>query len=74
MSLDSILSRIDSGSRYFTEQRPIQESGDLDTRLRSGELKLAIEVPPNFGADLLRNKTPEVAVWLDGAMPFQAET
>ena len=46
----------------------------LDERLRSGELKLAVEIPANFGRNLLRGSKTEVAAWLDGAMPFRAET
>ncbi|WP_342644172.1 ribosome-associated ATPase/putative transporter RbbA [Rhodoligotrophos ferricapiens] len=61
-------------SRYFEERPPIASPQALDARLASGELKLAIEIPPNFGRDLLRGQQPEVAVWLDGAMPFRAET
>ena len=63
-----------AGSRYFTEQPPATDSAELDARLRSGELALAIELPPGFGRDLVRARSPEVAVTLDGAMPFRAET
>lgn len=63
-----------SGSRYFLEQPPIGDADELDRRMRSGELSLAVEIPPRFGADLKRDRTPEVAVWIDGAMPFRAET
>ncbi|WP_127092116.1 ribosome-associated ATPase/putative transporter RbbA [Aquabacter cavernae] len=62
------------GSRYFDEQPAITSPAQMDRRLQSGELKLAIEVPPDFGKHLLRGLTPEVGVWLDGAMPFRAET
>lgn len=62
------------GSRYFDERPSISSPEDMEARLRSGELKLAVEVPPDFGRDLLRKRQPEVAVWLDGAMPFRAET
>ncbi|HBF29084.1 ribosome-associated ATPase/putative transporter RbbA [Rhizobium sp.] len=62
------------GSRYFTERAPIASATELQQRLQSGELGVAIEVPPDFGRDLLRQTTPEVSVWLDGAMPFRAET
>jgi ribosome-dependent ATPase len=62
------------GSRYFDEQPAITSTEELETRLKSGELKLAIEIPPGFGRDLLRGLQPEVGVWLDGAMPFRAET
>lgn len=64
-----------TGSRYFQEQQPaIRDYTDLDNRLRSGELKLAIEIPSEFGKDLKRGNSPEVGVWVDGAMPFRAET
>jgi ribosome-dependent ATPase len=63
-----------SGSRYFGEHPDIAVDSELDHRLKNGELKVAIEIPPNFGKDLLTDKHPEVSVWLDGAMPFRAET
>ncbi|QEL24064.1 ribosome-associated ATPase/putative transporter RbbA [Bosea sp. F3-2] len=63
-----------SSSRYFSEQAPIRSTAELDQRLRSGELQLAIEIPPSFGRDLKAGRTPELSVWLDGAMPFRAET
>ena len=63
-----------SGSRYFGEHRDIANETELEHRLKSGELKVALEIPPNFGKDLLTDKDPEISVWLDGAMPFRAET
>ncbi|MDI9847096.1 ribosome-associated ATPase/putative transporter RbbA [Rhodoblastus sp. 17X3] len=63
-----------SGSRYFRQKRDIASEADLERRLASGELKLAIEIPSGFGKDLASGKSPEVAVWIDGAMPFRAET
>ncbi|WP_186418722.1 ribosome-associated ATPase/putative transporter RbbA [Bosea sp. CS1GBMeth4] len=63
-----------SSSRYFDEQAPIRSAAELDQRLRSGELQLALEIPPSFGRDLQSARAPELSVWLDGAMPFRAET
>lgn len=63
-----------SGSHYFEEKVPIYSHEELENRLRSGELRLALEIPPDFGKDLKRGAAPEVGVWLDGAMPFRAET
>ncbi|TAJ27404.1 ribosome-associated ATPase/putative transporter RbbA [Bosea sp. (in: a-proteobacteria)] len=63
-----------SSSRYFSEQAPIRSTGELDERLRSGELQLVIEIPPSFGRDLMSRRLPELSVLLDGAMPFRAET
>ncbi|MDQ7251326.1 ribosome-associated ATPase/putative transporter RbbA [Dongia sedimenti] len=62
------------GSRYFLEQPPLYTEADIDLRLRSGELKMALEVPPDFGRDLLAGRKPEIGVYLDGSMPFRAET
>ncbi|MGE6740360.1 ribosome-associated ATPase/putative transporter RbbA [Allorhizobium pseudoryzae] len=64
-----------AGSRYFIEKPPIRDYEDLDQRMRSGELSLAIEIPPGFGRDIARSTGPvEIAAWIDGAMPARAET
>ncbi len=63
-----------SGSRYFREQPPLRSEADIDQRLRAGELRVAISIPPGFGRDLITGHTPEVAFFLDGATPFRAET
>ena len=64
-----------SGSRYFEERPAIAATEELDHRLETGEIKVAIEIPPDFGKDLLTAKNQiEVGVWVDGAMPFRAET
>ena len=62
------------GSRYFTEKPPLRDHADMDYRLKSGQIMLALEIPPHFGKDLLREQSPEISVWIDGAMPFRAET
>jgi ribosome-dependent ATPase len=61
-------------SRYFRAHSPITTYGELEQRLQSGEIKLAIEIPPGFGRDLARGRRPEVSVWLDGSLPFRADT
>ncbi|RKR72169.1 ribosome-associated ATPase/putative transporter RbbA [Marinobacter nauticus] len=63
-----------SGSRYFLQQPELQNIQELEQRMRSGELSLAIEIPPGFGKDLKRGRPTEMAVWVDGAMPFRGET
>ncbi|WP_051272579.1 ribosome-associated ATPase/putative transporter RbbA [Fundidesulfovibrio putealis] len=62
-----------AGSRYFSEQPPLHSHADMDRRMRSGELTMALEIPPDFGRDLARGTAPEIGVWLDGAMPMRAE-
>jgi ribosome-dependent ATPase len=63
-----------AGSRYFTELPPITDYNDLDRRMRSGELSLAIEIPPGFGRDVARGSNVQIGAWVDGAMPSRAET
>jgi len=61
-------------SRYFAEQSPIHDTKELHRRLQRSEIKLALEIPPGFGRDLYAGRQPAVAAWLDGGMPFRAET
>ena len=63
-----------AGSRYFIERPQISDYAQLDRRMRSGELSLAIEIPPNFARDIRRGSPVQIGVWMDGAMPQRAET
>jgi ribosome-dependent ATPase len=63
-----------AGSRYFTERPPIADDRDLERRLRTGELALAIEIPPSFARPAWGGTPVEIGVWLDGAMPRRADT
>ena len=63
-----------AGSRYFSQRPPLRDDADLNRRLKDGEIALAVEIAPNFGRDILRDEGANVAVWIDGAMPFRAET
>ena len=62
------------GSSYFVEKPPLNDYGELDNRLKSGAIKAAIEIPPGFGRDIKRGRPAWVGAWVDGAMPFRAET
>ncbi|MBB2984044.1 ribosome-associated ATPase/putative transporter RbbA [Paraburkholderia tropica] len=63
-----------AGSRYFIERPPLASYADMDKRMRSGELALAVEIPPGFARDVARGKAVQIGVWVDGAMPQRAET
>ena len=63
-----------AGSRYFSERPPLQDYADLDRRMKSGEISLAIEIPPGFGRDLQRGRPVAIGAWIDGAMPQRGET
>jgi len=62
------------GSYYYEETKPIFDYAELDRRLRSGDLRFALEIPPGFQKDLERGAQPTVAAYFDAAMPFRAET
>lgn len=62
------------GSAYFIEKAPLTSYVDIDKRLQSGNIKAAIEIPPGFGRDIKRGRPAWVSAWVDGAMPFRAET
>ena len=62
------------GSNYFVEKLPLANYADLETRLQSGAIKAAIEIPPGFGRDIARGRPAWVGAWVDGSMPFRAET
>jgi ribosome-dependent ATPase len=62
------------GSSYFVEKSPLANYAELDKRLRSGDIKASVEIPPGFGRDIKRGRPAWVSAWVDGAMPFRAET
>jgi ribosome-dependent ATPase len=62
------------GSHYFVERPPIADGAELERRLRSGEVSVAIGIPPDFGRDLRAGRSVEIGVASDGAMPYRGET
>jgi len=62
------------GSQYFIEKPALTSNADIDQRMRSGELALALEIPPDFGRDISRGDPVQIGAWIDGAMPNRAET
>ena len=53
----------------FSNRLPLRDYAQLETRMRSGELKFSVEIP-GIRRNLTRGRRPEVGLWLDGAMPF----
>jgi ribosome-dependent ATPase len=62
-----------AGSRYFVEHPPITSNAELDHRVETGEVSLAIEIPPNFARDIAHGRDVKIGMY-DGAMPVRAET
>lgn len=56
-----------SGSRYFIERPAITSTRELERRMQSNELTVAIEIPSGFGRALQRGDRPQVSTWIDGA-------
>jgi ribosome-dependent ATPase len=62
------------GSRYFIEKTPIRDFGELERRLQGADIRAAIEIPPEFGRNIKKGVPTSIGAWIDGAMPFRAET
>lgn len=68
------ITNLSGSKRYFIEKPPILDYDDMDHRMRSNEIALAIEIPPNFGRDIQRGDPVSIGIWIDGAMPLRADT
>jgi ribosome-dependent ATPase len=63
-----------AASRYFDKQSSVADPREIDRRLKSGEIRFVMSIPPRFGKDMVRDRRPDVAFFLDGANTFRAET
>lgn len=61
-------------SPWFELRSPIMDVQALDDRMTSGELALALEIPPGFGAGLRAGHGGAVAATIDGADTGRAGT
>jgi ribosome-dependent ATPase len=62
------------GSRYFSPRAPLTDFAELDARMSTGSISLAVEIPPGFGRDVGRSNPVSVGAWVDGANPTRADT
>ncbi|MBB6250635.1 ribosome-associated ATPase/putative transporter RbbA [Nitrospirillum iridis] len=63
-----------SSSRYFQETPPATDAAQALRRLQANDVALVVDIPPDFGRDVKKGAPAEIAVQIDGAMPFRAET
>jgi ribosome-dependent ATPase len=63
-----------TGSPYFRDQGRIFSPAEMERGFQKMSYSLVIEIPPGFARDLKRERSPAVGVWIDGTMPFRAET
>lgn len=59
---------------WFGQQPPILGADALDQRMVSGELALALQIPPGFGLALRRGETATIAAMIDGTDTQRAGT
>ncbi|NNF25379.1 MAG: ribosome-associated ATPase/putative transporter RbbA [Rhodobacteraceae bacterium] len=63
-----------SGSRFFVETDAAYSLDELEDRLVTNDISLALEIPPGFGRDAKRSTGPQISAWIDGANTQRAGT
>lgn len=63
-----------AGSTYFRQQAPLQNQEQLVDELKAANIAFAIEIPPDFSAQLRRARSVDVAATVDAANVFRAES
>ncbi|MFX0541869.1 ribosome-associated ATPase/putative transporter RbbA [Roseovarius sp. S4756] len=61
-------------SEWFLERSRIGGADELERRMASGELALALQIPPDFGISVRRGETAEIAALIDGTDTSRAGT
>ncbi len=56
--------------RYFQLVTPSYTRAEADSRLRKGEAQFIVDIPPDFGRDLIAARSPRIGFFIDGATPF----
>ena len=63
-----------AGSSYFIQQPPLNNQDELIYRLKASEIAFAIELPSDFAVKLNRKQPVDLAITVDAANVFRAET
>jgi ribosome-dependent ATPase len=63
-----------TSSPYFELNATPIDDAAVERALRSNQATLVLDIPSGFGRDLAAGRRPAIAAWVDGAMPFRAET
>lgn len=63
-----------SGSPYFAQLPEIHTEHDARMLLQSDQAAFILDIPPNFGRDLLQQRQPEISFLIDGTAPFNASS
>ena len=62
------------GSRYYVPHSPGQTPEEMERRLESHEIEVALEVASNFGRNIHKGDPGEITAWVDGAPTNRAES
>jgi ribosome-dependent ATPase len=62
------------GSRYFVSRPPVSSKDELEQRLVSNDITLAIEIPAGFGRALKKGEAPSISAWIDGSNTIRTGT
>ena len=60
------------GSPYFKEQPAVYSLPEAEAQLKSNQVVLVIDIPPDFGRSLAQGRQPEIGFYIDGTIPFNA--
>ncbi len=63
-----------ASSPYFELRAALNDDRAIEQALRSNRATLVLDIPPGFGRTLASGGAPPIGAWVDGAMPFRAET
>jgi ribosome-dependent ATPase len=63
-----------ASSPYFEFKAALNDDRAVEQALRSNRATLVLDIPSGFGRDLATGRAPAIGAWVDGAMPFRAET
>lgn len=62
------------GSRYFNQISEIHSYNDLDSEIKRRDIDLIVNIPKNYGKDLMNQDHPTIHFFIDGAQPFKASS
>ena len=72
-SLSRALAEEFRGSAYFIDRGYVHNPQDIGLELKKGEAKIVLEIPNNFGKNLLSGNKVQISILIDGAFPSLAE-
>lgn len=61
-------------SEYYDYKGRLTTNKEAEQELVKGKIRFFIEIPRNFSKNLLANKNAQVGIFVDGTVPFRAET